>query len=261
MDKSQWIVVGISAAGFVLGIIFMVMGILSRRKLNLIKDTPTVSAGQASQMAAPQGANKVEVHAVADSPTPLTSPATGTPCLYYKHQVEHLERRMVRDNSGYTRHQDRWETVHSNEMSVPFVLRDETGEIRVNPERASFVAKVSMKSQYGSHGYDPPHRSGAGGVVSKVLDSLDGNYDTGQYRTSEWVVPLGQPVYVLGASYSSPAGAEIRKGEGPFIISYKSEEELTKRYAWHSVLWLIFGVLFGAGGIAGAIYGATYMKK
>lgn len=119
-----------------------------------------------------------------------------------------------------------------------------------------------MNDQVGSYGYEPP--AAGGGILGSVLDTaidVATNQGSCYYRTSEWVIPLGQPVYVLGSAFRTPAGAEIRHGSGPFIVSYKSEEGLTRKYSWHFALWTIFGVLFGAGGIATAVYGAKYMKK
>lgn len=262
MDNSQWIVVGVGGGAFLLGIVFIIMGILSRRKLEAIRETPTVNAAQAAQLAGPAGTNKVEMRAVAESPAPLTAPASGTRCLYYRHNVEEMRERVVTDTDGSTHTEQDWVTVTDNKLSAPFVLRDETGTVSVTPDGAEFVPQQTMNDQMGAYGYEGRIQEGSGGVLGGVLDSvLDAVDGTSYFRTSEWVIPLGQPVYVLGTAVRTAGGVEIQEGEGPFIISYKSEEGLTRKYTWHYVLWLVFGVLFGGGGIAAAVYGAKYMKK
>lgn len=265
MDKTQWIVVGVGLGAFVLGIVFIVMGVLSRRKLTAIQDTPTVKAGQAGQMADATGSKLVEITGYTESPTPLMSPAGGRQVLYYKHKVERMERRQVTDSNGNTRWEEDWHTVRDDEQSTPFIIKDDTGEVRVTPKGAEFVAEMTMNDQPGAYGYDASSASGGGvlgGVLDTVLDAATHSYGD-YYRTSEWIIPLGAPVYVLGGACSTQTGTQIVEGPGgqPFIISYKSEGELTRKYTWHYVLWWIFGGLLSAGGIGAAVYGYQYMKK
>jgi hypothetical protein len=99
-----------------------------------------------------------------------------------------------------------------------------------------------------------------GGVLNTALDMATGT-GVPVYRTSEWVIPVGQNVYVNGPVFQTPAGPEIHHGDGPFIVSYKSEEGLTKKYTWHTTLWSVFGVLLSAGGVAAAVYGYKFMNK
>lgn len=262
MDQSQWIVVGVGIGALALGIIFIVMGVLSRRKLTMMKETPTINAAQAAQAASSEGINRVEVFGVADSPTPLSAPGTGTSCVYYRHKVERMTERRITDEHGYTRTEQDWDTVVDSKINTPFVVRDDSGEIRVVPDGAEFVAQITMNDQVGSFGYDEPEAGG--GVLGRVMDTvMDAalNQGPGYYRTSEWVIPTGQPVYVMGNAFTTPAGPVIQEGDGPLIISYKSEEGLTRKYTWHFALWTVFGVLFGAGGIAAVVYGAKFMKK
>ncbi|MBU1671944.1 MAG: E3 ubiquitin ligase family protein [Actinobacteria bacterium] len=265
MENSQWIVVGVGAGAFILGIIFIVMGVLSRRKLTAIRETPTVKADQACRMADPTGSKLVEITGNTESPTPLTAPAGGREVLYYRHKVERMERRRVTDSSGNERWEENWRTVRDDKQDTSFIVKDETGQVWVNPDGADFVPELIMNDQPGAYGYDTSAGSSVGGVLGSVLDTVtdvaSGSYGD-YYRTSEWIIPLGAPVYVLGGACSGQTGAQIVKSQGkPFIISYKPETELTKKYTWHYVLWWAFGGLLGAGGIAAAVYGAGFMKK
>ena len=171
---------------------------------------------------------------------------------------------MTDANGNYHTERD-WHTVADSEASTPFIIKDETGSVRVVPEGAEFVAQITMNDQMGSYGhqeYDNAQSGGGilGGVLNTALDmATSGGVPV--YRTSEWVIPAGQPVYINGLVYQTAAGPEIREGSGPFIVSFKSEEGLTKKYTWHTALWTVFGVLFSAGGIAAAIYGYKFVNK
>jgi hypothetical protein len=75
---------------------------------------------------------------------------------------------------------------------------------------------------------------------------------------TEALIRVGQPLYVLGTASCSPDGtAAVGRGEGPFIISHKMEEELTKRFGRNYVLQYVFGAILILGGIAAAIYAAA----
>ncbi|MHB8896818.1 MAG: GIDE domain-containing protein [Candidatus Geothermincolia bacterium] len=264
MTNNQWIVVGIGGVAFVLGVVFIIMGVLARRKLNAMKEAPTVKAAQAAQMGDPSGMSRVELFGTAQSVTPLTSPASGRECVYYRHHVERMNSRTVTDSNGYTHEEQSWDTVLDDRQGAPFTVRDETGEIPVATRGAEFVAQQTMSDAPGAYGMENRSQGlsvgGAmGGVLDTAMDFLSSN--TGYYRTSEWIIPTGLPVYVLGNLFRTQAGVQVAQGDGPFIVSYKSEEELTSKYNLHFVLWTVFGVLFGCGGIAAAIYGTQYMKK
>lgn len=267
LTRSQWTVVGIGTAAFVAGVIFIVMGVLSKKKLNVMKETPTVKAAEVAQHADPAGTNRIEIFGVAECESPLVAPGTGTRCLYYRHNVERQVERRVTDSEGNYHTERDWDTVCDNKSSMPFTIRDETGVVRVVPDGAEFVAQITMNDQIGSYGYkeyEAMQQSGGGGILGGVLNTaMDIAVGTSVpvYRTSEWIVPVGQNVYVNGVVYQTPAGPEIRDSKGPFIVSFKSEEGLSKKYTWHTVLWSVFGVLFSASGIAAAVYGYKFMNK
>lgn len=262
MDKTQLIVLIIGCVVAALGVLFVVIGWFSKKKLSAIQETSTADAGMASQMADTAGSNKVEIKGVAGHEQPLVSPASGTQCVYYRHQVEQLHVTYDRDSQGRSYRREEWRTVADSERHLPFTVSDASGSVTVKPEDAKFVVEKVIDRQFGAPGYEGPQaeRSAVGEVIGTVIDSLDGRYEGG-YRTSEWVVPVGQELYVLGNVFRTEKGAEVRKGEGPFIISSKSEEELTKKYKISFGLWLGFGILLGVGGIGLAIYAAAFLGK
>jgi hypothetical protein len=260
MTNQQWALIGIGGALFLFGIVAVVMGMLSRRKLTAISGTSTSTVAQAAGGAGAVPGAQVELKGVSEGRPALTSPATNTQCLYFKHKVEGLRVRMERDDKGNMHRREEWDKVFEDERSTPFILRDDSGAIVVAPDGAEFVPVISMNDQSGAFGYDVPQESVTAQVLDTVLDAVthDDDYEHYErYRTSEWIVPAGQQCYVLGSVTGQGEGAQVSKGGGRFIISCKSEEELSRKYKWHFMLWWLFGVLSLAGGAGLAIFGAV----
>ena len=131
----------------------------------------------------------------------------------------------------------------------------------VFPDGAGFVAETRTHEGYGSP-YDRSSSTGSvvGDIVDSVLDSLgDEDEDIRGYRISESTISVGQPVYVLGTVSRAGDVASIGRGEGPFIISHKMEEELTRKYKLNYILEYVFSAILAAGGIAAAIYALAGM--
>lgn len=261
MTNTQWAMIGAGGALFLFGLIAVFMGLRARGKLSVMRDTSTVSVAQAAATAGTVAGNQVELKGVAEAARSLTSPATNTQCLYYKHKVEGLLTRQRRDEDGTLHTEEDWETVAEDERFTEFILRDASGGIQVIPEKAEFISVNSMNDQAGAYGYSLPEAGQ--GIVDTVLDVLtdDDRYrHYTRYRTSEWIVPVGRECYVLGSVVGQADSPSIAGGEGKFIISCKSEEELQKKYTWHYILWLVFGILSLAGGAGLAIFGAVTKK-
>jgi hypothetical protein len=258
MTSQQWALIGIGGALFVFGIIAVVMGMMARRKLTTISGTSTSTVAQAAAGAGAVPDAQVELKGVPEGQPALTSPATNTQCLYFRHKVEGLRVKMERDERGNMQRRESWEKVFEDERSTPFILRDSSGGIWVVPDGAEFVPVLSMNDQNGAFGYNVPQESVTERVLDSVLDAMDDDYEHFErYRTSEWIVPTGQQCYILGSVTGQGDKAQVSKGGGKFIVSCKSEEELSRKYRWHFMLWWLFGILSLAGGAGLAIFGAV----
>jgi hypothetical protein len=84
---------------------------------------------------------------------------------------------------------------------------------------------------------------------------------TGELRQSEWVIRTGMPTYVIGEAVQAAAGPTIKAGETDFIISYKSEKELTKRYQWQFAGWVAGSAITGIGGLILVMYVLSAYKN
>ena len=255
----------------------------------VMEDTPTSRIRSAAQGFVELTGSQ---HALEGSP--LSAPLTGSSCTWWSYQIE--KRKRHRDSKGRTT--TTWVRVESDTSVGFFNLRDETGEILVNP-RGADVTPAIKKVWYGNSRKPSGTKSGFGGSFG------------GHYRYTERIMRPGEPIYALGhfETWSTVPDAKDRSqernrllaewkknpaelvqrfdedGDGrvdsdewegarraaealveehvakaaakpdvdvlmkpedghPFILSTKSQEELTKRYRWQAFGGL---VLFLAG--------------
>jgi len=157
----------------------------ARRRL--MQDTPTSRIRSAAQ-----GYVELEGYASATS-SPLLSPLTNTPCVWYRFKVEE------RKTNG--KGESEWKTVRSGTSTHLFLLDDHTGECVIDPDKA--VA-------------EPAHK--------KV-------WETGNYRyTEELIHPLEQ-LYALGwlKSYE-PMQSSPHEWIRDEVIAWKSDPAKRRQF-------------------------------
>ena len=97
--------------------------------------------------------------------------------------------------------------------------------------------------------------------LSGVTINLGGGERTIGYRYVEGILPVDEPVYVLGAVQEDrQLGVPAEGEEKRFLISYRSEEQLEKKYKKDALMLgliavglFLFGALFLAVGLASAV--------
>ncbi len=192
-----------------------------------------------------------EVKGKAVCSAPLRSEIAEVECVYYSATVKrkYEETYYERDNDDNEVRKTRTstETLSSNSQYVPFYVDDGTGQIKVEPGRAEFIP-AKILSRFESHS-DPGGRIEIGHFSFDVPSGFDGDHDrrTLGYLFEETAIQPGRDVYVLGEV--SDAGGEISirhpSGEGRFIISSKSEEELMGS-ARSAMKWMTVGAVICA---------------
>ena len=203
--------------------------------------TKTITAGEATAAATPDGTT-VELKGTAETAVPLTSPVTNTPCVYFRQKVEelHEHHEYSRDGGCYTTRE--WREVSDTCNYTPFALRDSSGTIQVVMQNADAVGRESAKHVPAPAGAQ--FGAGMGGTMEQVGELMSGlSGDTGQRRQTVWVIDAAAPVYVLGSAVLEPGGVVVKKGEGPFIVSGKPEEKLTRSYDWRFAGWSSSGAV------------------
>ena len=189
-----------------------------------------------------------EIKGVLECANPIESEIGKQPCAYYSMQVlrKWEEEYYETDKDGNRQRKIRQgsDTVSSNTRSVPFLVRDDTGTVKINPNGAKIDGERIVDRF-------EPETAVSGGTISfgNFSFSLQGLGAAGGRRTlgyqfTESILPLNRRLYVLGAASDSSGELMIQKPreKGQFIISLKSEEELLKS-SQSGMTWSMVGAI------------------
>ena len=181
-----------------------------------------------------------ELKGTAESEAPLASYLSKALCIEYKWQIQEQWSRIVtetyRDAQGNmqtrTRTESGWTTVAEEERSIDFYLKDDTGIIRILPEKASFHDTVVFDQTCGR---DNPLYF-AQGPAREIPNSIH------RRRFRETAIPIHTMLYVVGQARErlDMVAAEIAydKSAPIFIISTKTEKQVSSSYnIW---FWSLF---------------------
>src|SRR5918998_1093395 len=218
----------------------------TEQKAALMGQTETSNASDVSGLAP---GTLVEVKGTLRCEEPLTSEMAGERCAYYTSKVvrEYLERDYDDDDDDVGSDR-RSEVVAHNEQFAPFTVEDSTGSVPVNAEGAEVDARQVVNRFERNAGGNGPSISLGGATIQ-----LGGGERTLGYRYTESILPLDQPVYVLGTVQDGGIGGPVSSDQGQrFVVSYRSEEALGQSLG-KTVLWL------GVGGIAALVVGAILL--
>lgn len=192
-----------------------------------------------------------ELKGTAESEAPLTSHLAGIPCVLYNWTIQEHWSRMVtetyRDAQGHTqtrtRHENGWTTIGHGEQSAPFYLKDETGVIRIMPEKAKVedtevFDKTCRRNDPLYFGKGPPN---------EIVNSDH------QRRFHEEAIILHASLYVMGQARERQdiVAAEITKDKDApiFLISTRSEKQISSSYGRWLWFWVVLGLITGIAGV------------
>jgi hypothetical protein len=211
------------------------------RRKRLIDDIPTSKA---------QGVfiGLVELKGTAESEKPLTSYLAGTRCVQCTWQVDEEWSKTVytTDAEGHTHShtESGWTRVAGGSLYIPFYLKDDTGVIRIVPERAT-IHGVKVFDQTCSRG-NPLYF--AKGPASEVPNS------THRRRFLETAVPLHSMLYIVGQArvQENVVAPEIAYArDAPmFLISTRTEKQISRRYTLEFWLWFVAAAAVIGGTVA-----------
>jgi hypothetical protein len=217
----------LAAVGCIIGVF-----VCLRRK-RLIDDLPTSKT---------QGVfiGMSELKGTAESESPLTSYMGAVRCVWYKWKVEEHWSRTVTytDSKGiHTRTESGWKEVAAGGENPPFYLKDDTGIIRIVPDGANIHGVASFERTCGTK--DPLYFSK--GPLFAVANS------THRRRFKETVLPIHTSLYIMGQARErrDVVAAEIARDKAApiFVISMKTEKQLSSGYVWWIWMWIILGLL------------------
>ena len=211
-----------------------VVGYFALRRKRLMENVPTSKVkGVFIGLNELKGAARVAA--------PLTSYLAEEKCIWYSYKIEEEWERSETSNDGdgnsKTETKSGWTVIDDGEQRQVFRLEDDTGEIRVLPEKAKFIGDRvlndtvrRMESLY--HGKGPRR---------DIADS------TGRRRFVEHAIRADADVYLLGSARVRKDAVETEIAydelDKLFLISSKSEESLTLRYTLISFFSFLGGTV------------------
>jgi hypothetical protein len=230
--------------GIVLGLLCLYGAFRAGRRRRLVDNLPTSKTTGVF-------IGLVELKGTAESASPLTSYLAGQPCVYYHWAVEeHWSRTVTEtytDGKGNTqtrtRHESGWTTVADGGEVIPFYLQDDCGVILIRPDGAKLEPAEMFDETAGQS--DPLYY--AKGPASAVANSDH------QRRFTERGIPHHAMLYVMGQARERQdvVAAEIsRNHDAPmFLISTRSEEQVSSGMKWGERGWVFLGLLLAVASV------------
>ncbi len=230
--------------GLVLAGISFGFGIARLRKWKAMKDTPTSKIVDIEP-------GRVEVEGRI-SPIPgklLTAPVSGRSCISYEVKVEEYHSSK---NSGH------WSTIHKEGAGGPFLLKDDSGMVVVDPKGGKMKSVLSLFQRQGT--FNELSDSARTYIKSRKIrkEGFFGIFNR-TLRVRESIVPVKKYLYVLGDAVDIEIPSEVKdnylvnpftiRKEGVMVLSYKVEEKTSKDLLSGSIILLILGTLALVGGI------------
>jgi hypothetical protein len=208
-------------------------------RLLAIMDTPTSSALDIQAIHRNNGAygQACEVTGVVECDASLSGPLSGQACVAYSHMLSWEEwgkPGLFDRRSGTSELVYRTGGTEFDDRRAPtFWVRDASGRVLVDPANAELDLQA-IDSNY------------------EVFTSSLGDSER-RTRREEKALPLGQPVYVLGYLGERQGQPIIQRHAGnpakTFLISYRSEQELTRANRVRAAVFYFVAGISGSAGV------------
>lgn len=228
--------------GGVLGLLCLVAGFRTGQRRRLIENLPTSKTTGVF-------IGLVELKGTAESIQPITSYLANAACVHYQWRVEeHWSRTVTEtytDKDGKrrtrTRHESGWKRVADGGEMIPFYLKDDCGTVQIQPTGAN-IEPVRMFSH--TCGRLDPLYYGKGPAWAV-------SHSDHRRRFWEDGIPLHSMLYVMGQAREREdvVAAEIARDENApmFLISTRSEDQVSSGMKWGERVWAFSGLLLAVG--------------
>ena len=230
--ENLWIPAVIAAASLV----SLAMSLRAVKRRRIIDDTPTSKTTGVFI-----GMVELSGHACAEQP--VTSYLANTECVHFAWSIEEHWERTVRetytDSNGKTQTRTRtesgWTTIDSGGETIPFLLKDDHGEVLVHPEGAD-LHTLNIFSETCTPLDDLYFGKGPNSAIAN---------STHKRRFREEAIPHGSPVYLIGQARerADAVAAEIAASSDAsmFVISVHGEEGVRSNFGWAFRGWFLLG--------------------
>ena len=230
-----------------LGAIIFGFGFKRMNTRKIIQDTP-------SSKIRSMAIGLVEISGKASIDKYLISPFSQSKCVYYKTLIREYQ---------YNGKSSNWTTIDEKEQRIPFWLKDETGQVNINPTGAEI--SIPVKNEYIQHGN--ALSIGINGInvgirpinysnlipINSDKDFLV-NTRTGDRRFYEHYIGLDEQLFITGTAATDPkvqGNIVIKEGdiEKTFIISDTSQKDLLKAMTKQTIALFACGALLMMAGV------------
>ena len=191
-------------------------------------------------------AGAVEISGTIVPKNVLTTPYSKSPCVYCLSELETYIEHGDSDSDNYSE----WRRIPGPSFKVPFWVKDETGQIMVDPEGAEFRIP---DGEFGMLKEDDTPAD-ADDAVSENLSPKQGDR-----RYVEQILAPNDPVFILGTATIRKDGATeqliIQAGpDSPFIISETRQQYAAVQDKWDMLAGLSYGLIIFITGFLGILY-------
>ncbi|MEE2615485.1 MAG: GIDE domain-containing protein [Verrucomicrobiota bacterium] len=203
----------------------------AKRTRDLMAATETSPIGQLTE-------GPSEIRGRTDtSEKPLISPWRQQSCVHYCFHVE--EQRSRTDSKGNTTRY--WRTYIKDELTVPFLVKDETGQVVVDSSKIRFTLKEDRFSRSGL-------MNDADSGLQQLLESRYNKKTKGwifnkTLRYTETALEMDEEVYVFGEASRLGGGWMLRHGKMPLIVSDEGGAAVEKSYSNRVIVFGVLGIL------------------
>lgn len=209
------------------GIILFFYGFFEFKKRQLVENTPTSKIRSIAM-----GLVEIVGEVVPIEHGLFKSPFSETDCVYYKYTVDEL-----RSTGKHTQ----WVTIKQDEKRWRFYLKDETGMVLVDPEKAKIAIAMGNEFRSGLR-KDPPEG------VMRFLETCNLSHDsflgfnkTMRYR--EWFIAPKENLYIMGTAGENPFVDHTNvKNETEDVMIHKGDYEKFYYISDKSERQIIFGL-------------------
>ena len=228
---------------FGIGVLMLIGGLASYRKRSLIQNIPTSKIRSIAM-----GLVEIFGEVVPTKEKLLKSPFTNKDCVYYKYVIE--ERR--RTGSGHYK-SSAWKKIKEGSESVRFFLKDNTGQVLVEPKGAAVDIPADHEFRLGTK----PNR-----YAENFFNSINFRYKgflglNRNIRYKEYFIQPKEKIYVLGTAGDNPYKEEatahhsiedimIQKGktEKTYYILDRPEKKTLTHLTFQTLGGLGLGIVF-----------------
>ena len=216
------------------GLLFLVIGLVLRRKAARILTTPLFKTGDAARA---NGAASAEGTVVVQQP--LAAAITATPCAYFTLRIE----KKVKEKRG-GQVTTKWVKLIDQPFGSTFALDDGSGAVYVHA-----IDPVDGDLEQTFAGPPPGGQLGALGDLVANVPSQPGE-EILEYKVTERVIRSGGRLFVAGLAQN---GQIAKQGNAKLLVSTRGRDALVGSTKRSAMLMSIVGGLALAGGATVAV--------